>query len=271
MPAAPAQLLASSAAPPALRLDGVGKSYGDPPVTVLAPLKLRVAPGEFVAILGPSGCGKSTLLRLLSGLDAPSTGTLEIDGRPPGDHEDLAYVFQDPTLLPWQRVGANVETFLRLRRLPRAERRRRRDDALALVRLADRAEAFPRELSGGQRMRVSLARALATHPRLLLLDEPFAALDEMARDRLGEELHEIHRRQGWTAVFVTHSVAEAVFLASRILLFAPRPGRLAHEIPIDLPYPRDHDTRRAPDYLRLVAAVSARLRTLDPGPPGPAA
>jgi NitT/TauT family transport system ATP-binding protein len=246
----------------------VSKRFGPAAVAtppVLGPLDLTVAAGEFVAILGPSGCGKSTLLRLLSGLAEPSSGTITVDGHPPGQGDDLAYVFQDPTLLPWLNVAANVETLLRLRHLPAPERARRRDAALELVRLADRARAYPRQLSGGQRMRVSLARALATEPRVLLLDEPFGALDEMTRDRLGEELLAIRQRRHWTALFVTHSVSEAVFLANRVLVLAARPGRIAHDLPIDLPYPRNHDTRRDPAYLRLVADVSARLRAVDPG------
>jgi NitT/TauT family transport system ATP-binding protein len=249
---------------PAIRLEGVSKRFGSRAPAVLAPFDLDVAPGEFVAILGPSGCGKSTLLRLLSGLTAPDTGTIRVDGHPPGQGDDLAYVFQDPTLLPWLKVAANVETLLRLRHLPATERARRREAALALVRLAGKADAYPRQLSGGQRMRVSLARALATEPRVLLLDEPFGALDEMTRDRLGEELLAIRDRQRWTAVFVTHSVSEAVFLASRVLVLAPHPGRIAHDLRVGLPYPRAHDTRRDPDYLRQVAEVSACLRAVDP-------
>lgn len=248
---------------PLLRLQSVSKRFGASTPDVLAPLDLSIAPGEFVSILGPSGCGKSTLLRLLSGLASPSSGKLEISGRPPERCDDLAYVFQDATLLPWLKVGPNVETLLRLRRLPAAERVRRRDAALALVRLSDRADAYPRQLSGGQRMRVSLARSLALEPRLLLLDEPFGALDEMTRDHLGEELLAIRERQRWTAVFVTHSVSEAVFLSSRVLILAARPGRIAHDIPVSLPYPRNHDTRHAPEYLRLVADISARLRAVE--------
>ncbi len=248
----------------AIRLENVSKSFFASATPILAPLSLNVEAGEFVAILGPSGCGKSTLLRLLSGLATSSTGEIAVDGHPPGQGDDLAYVFQDATLLPWLNVAANVETLLRLRHVPADERARRRDAALALVRLSDRAGAYPRQLSGGQRMRVSLARALATEPRVLLLDEPFGALDEMTRDRLGEELLAIRERQRWTALFVTHSVAEAVFLASRVLVLAARPGRVAHDLRIDLPYPRNHDTRRDPAYLRLVAEVSARLRAVDP-------
>ena len=254
---------------PLIRLQSVTKRFDASAPPVLAPLDLDVASGEFVSILGPSGCGKSTLLRLLSGLAAPDAGTISLDGRPPGQGDDLAYVFQDATLLPWLKVAANVETLLRLRRVSAPERARRRDAALALVRLAERADAYPRQLSGGQKMRVSLARALALEPRILLLDEPFGALDEMSRDRLGEELLSIRERQRWTAVFVTHSVSEAVFLSSRILVLAPRPGRIAHDLRVDLPYPRNQDTRRDPACLRLVAEVSARLRAVEtPSPAG---
>ncbi len=249
--------------PPLIRLQSVTKRFDASTPPVLAPFDLDIAPGEFVSILGPSGCGKSTLLRLLSGLAMPDAGTLSLDGRPPGQSDALAYVFQDATLLPWLKVAANVETLLRLRRVPAPERARRRDAALALVRLADRASAYPRQLSGGQRMRVSLARALTLEPRILLLDEPFGALDEMTRDRLGEELLAIRERQRWTAVFVTHSVSEAVFLSSRILILAPRPGRIAHDLKVDLPYPRNQDTRRDPACLRLVSEVSARLRAVE--------
>ena len=254
---------ATASPPPVIQLDAVAKRFGPDAPAVLAPLTLRVSAGEFVSILGPSGCGKSTLLRLLSGLAAPTSGAISIDGHPPGQGDDLAYVFQDPTLLPWLSVSANVEALLRLRHVPAPERARRRDAALALVRLAEKARAYPRQLSGGQKMRVSLARALALEPRVLLLDEPFGALDEMTRDHLGEELLAIRERQRWTALFVTHSVSEAVFLSSRILILAAHPGRIAHDIAIDLPYPRHHDTRRAPGFLDLVAEISARLRAVD--------
>ncbi|MCU0792031.1 MAG: ABC transporter ATP-binding protein [Opitutaceae bacterium] len=249
---------------PAIRLREVAKRFSSSGPDILAPLNLDIAPGEFVSVLGPSGCGKSTLLRLMSGLDAPSAGELRLGGRAPAQCDDLAYVFQDATLLPWLKVGPNVETLLRLRRMPAGERARRRDAALTLVRLADRADAYPRQLSGGQRMRVSLARALALEPRVLLLDEPFGALDEMTRDHLGEELLAIHERQRWTAVFVTHSVAEAVFLSSRILVLAARPGRIAHDFRVELPHPRTHQLRRDPAYLSLVAEVSDRLRSVEP-------
>lgn len=248
--------------PPLIRMQALTKRFGGG-VSVLEGLTLDVAPGEFVSLIGPSGCGKSTLLRLLSGLTPASGGGVSVAGRAPGETDDLAYVFQDPTLLPWLNVSANVETLLRLRRVPAAERARRREAALDLVRLAEKARSYPRQLSGGQRMRVSLARALALEPRIILLDEPFGALDEMTRDHLGEELLAIRERQQWTALFVTHSVAEAVFLSSRILILAPHPGRVAHDLAIGLPYPRNHDTRRDPAYLRLVAEVSVKLRSVE--------
>ncbi len=248
---------------PLVEFRDVTKRFGDGPL-VLDRIALTAQPGEIVSLIGPSGCGKSTLLRLLSGLAEPSSGRITVDRHPPGHGDDLAYVFQDATLLPWLRVDANVETLLRLRRVAAAERARRRDAALALVRLAEKARAYPRQLSGGQKMRVSLARALALEPRVLLLDEPFGALDEMTRDHLGEELLAIRERQRWTALFVTHSVAEAVFLAGRIVILAPHPGRVAHDLRVDLPYPRHHDTRRDPAYLGLVAEISARLRSVEP-------
>jgi len=248
--------------PPLIRLQSVTKRFGDGP-PVLDRVSLDVCAGEFVSLIGPSGCGKSTLLRLLSGLTPPTSGTLTLDGKPAGVTDDLAYVFQDATLLPWLRVAANVETLLRLRRVPAAERLRRRVAALDLVRLSDKVNAYPRQLSGGQRMRVSLARALALEPRLLLLDEPFGALDEMTRDHLGEELLAIRERQRWTALFVTHSVAEAVFLSSRILILSAHPGRIAHDVTVDLPFPRNHQTRRDPAYLSLVGEVSVRLRDVE--------
>lgn len=256
-------MLSPQPMPPLIQLSAVAKRFSPDEAPVLAGLDLAIPAGQFVSILGPSGCGKSTLLRLLSGLDQPCEGRIEVSGRAPGEGDDLAYVFQDPTLLPWLTVGANVETLLRLRRVPAAERSRRRDAALALVGLSAKTRAHPRQLSGGQRMRVSLARALATEPRVMLLDEPFAALDEMTRDRLGEELRAIHARQGWTALFVTHSVAEAVFLSDRVVILSAHPGRVAHDIVVDLPYPRNHDTRRSPECLRLVAEVSARLRSVE--------
>jgi NitT/TauT family transport system ATP-binding protein len=241
----------------------VSKRYGDGPL-VLDNLSLTAARGDFISLIGPSGCGKSTLLRLLAGLAPVSSGAVEIFGQPPGrSREELAFVFQDSALLPWLDVSKNIELPLSLRRLPASRRAELRERALALVRLTDKARAYPRELSGGQKMRVSLARALTVSPDLLLLDEPFGALDEMTRQHLNEELLAIRARETWTAFFVTHSVAEAVFLSNRIVVFAANPGRIHSEHRIDLPFPRTAETRLSPDYLRLVADVTRALRSVE--------
>jgi NitT/TauT family transport system ATP-binding protein len=241
----------------------VSKRFGAGPL-VLDRVSFTAQPGEFVALIGPSGCGKSTLLRLLAGLSPVTAGTLTVDGRDPAEAAaELAFVFQEPTLLPWLDVAHNVAVPQRLRGVDRPTREATVRRVLDLVRLGDRARAFPRQLSGGQRMRVSLARALAVEPALLLLDEPFGALDEMTREHLNEELLAIRGAGAWTAFFVTHSVAEAVFLASRILVLAANPGRLHTEITVPLPYPRTSDTRLSRPYLDLVADVSRLLRSVE--------
>lgn len=251
-------------APPLVQFKAVHKRYGDGPA-VLDGIELEAQRGDFISLIGPSGCGKSTLLRLIAGLSPVTSGSLTIDGRAPDEAiEDLAYVFQEPTLLPWLTVAKNVEMPLQLRRVDRSRRAEIRDRALALVRLGDRAHAYPRELSGGQKMRVSLARALSVSPKLLLLDEPFGALDEMTRDRLNEELLAIREQAAWTAFFVTHSVAEAVFLSHRIVVLAANPGRVHEIVSIDLPYPRTAETRQSEAYQRLVARVSKLLRSVEP-------
>jgi len=245
--------------PPVVQLTNVCKRFGDAE-PVLHDLQLAARPGEFVSLIGPSGCGKSTLLRLISGLTPATSGHIDVLGAPPGRTDRLAYVFQDPTLLPWLNVNRNVEALLRLRNLPAAERIARRDQALQRVGLADRAHHYPRQLSGGQKMRVSIARALTLQPDLLLLDEPFGALDEMTRDRLNEELLAIRAEQNWTAFFVTHSVAEAVFLSTRVVILTA--GRITAEIPVTFDHPRTEDLRRTAAYLNLVADVSRQLRAL---------
>ena len=251
--------------PPPAVIDcrAVSKRFGDGPL-VLDNLSFTAERGDFVSLIGPSGCGKSTLLRLLAGLTPLSTGEIQIAGQPPGHStEETAFVFQEPALLPWLDVSKNIELPLTLRHLSAARRAELRDRALALVRLIDKATAYPRELSGGQKMRISLARALTLSPSLLLLDEPFGALDEMTRQHLNEELLAIRARETWTAFFVTHSVAEAVFLSNRILVLSANPGRIHAEIPIGLPFPRTAESRLSPDYLRLVAEVTRVLRSVE--------
>lgn len=241
----------------------VSKRFGDGPV-VLERISLAARAGEFISLIGPSGCGKSTLLRAIAGLTPVTEGSVSVAGKSP--HEaatDLAFVFQEPTLLPWLTVAQNVAAPQRLRRVPRNERSAAVKRVLEWVRLPEKTDAYPRQLSGGQKMRVSIARALALKPRLLLLDEPFGALDEMSREHLNEELLALHREQGWTAFFVTHSVAEAVFLSDRVIVMAPDPGRIHEDIAVDLPQPRTNETRLSRPYQETVAHVSRVLRAVE--------
>ena len=252
-----------TSAPPIVEFQHASKRYGDGPL-IIDDLTLAAKPGDFVSLIGPSGCGKSTLLKLISGLSSLSYGSLKVNGLDP--HEaarELAYVFQEPTLLPWLTVGKNVELLMRLDGSSSTERSAIRDRVLSLVRLDRLADRYPRQLSGGQKMRVSIARALSRSPRILLLDEPFGALDEMTRDHLNEELLTIRQQEAWTAFFVTHSVAEAVFLSNRIVIMAAGPGRIHEEIRVDLPYPRTAETRQSPEYQQLVARVSRVLRSVE--------
>jgi NitT/TauT family transport system ATP-binding protein len=243
-------------APPLLALDHVGKRYRNGTVA-LAAVDLHVAPGDFLSILGPSGCGKSTLLRIIAGLAAPSSGQLRADAGALSGR--IGFVFQEPTLMPWATVRDNVYLPLRLGGERRDAAAARIAETLAAVGLEGIADAYPRELSGGMRMRVSIARALITAPRLLLLDEPFAALDELTRFKLNEDLLHLWQRHHWTVIFVTHSIFESVFLSSRIVVMAPRPGRVVAEIPIDLPYPRDGALRTSTRYAEQCRAVSQLL------------
>ena len=261
----------SAKASPAVEFRSVEKRYGQGPV-ILDAFSLTAAPGDFIALIGPSGCGKSTLLKLIAGLSPVTQGELifstssaqtQLAATASSNRDELAYVFQEPTLLPWLTVAQNVALPLDLRATPANERNELVQAALALVGLTQRTDYYPRQLSGGQKMRVSIARALVRSPQILLLDEPFGALDEMTRDHLNEELLAIRERQRWTAFFVTHSVAEAVFLANRIIIMSANPGRLHREIRVDLPYPRTPATRRDPAYHRLVDEVSQLLRSIE--------
>lgn len=243
-----------------VRLDGLGQSYGREAGT-LEGIDLTVRPGEFVALVGPSGCGKTTLLRLVAGLLSPTRGRVSVDGRPPaGMRAGTAFVFQEPTLLPWRTVAANVALGLELAGTSARERAAMAADRLALVGLAGVAKKYPHELSGGMRMRVSVARALAGAPRLLLMDEPFSALDELTRQRLNAELLRLRGESRWTAMYVTHSAAEAVFLADRVVVLGGRPGRIVGEIAVALRSPRDESTREDEAYFGLVRGVSRLLR-----------
>ena len=234
-----------------LRLDGVGRRYPNGTVA-LADASLTVADGEFVALLGPSGCGKSTLLRLIAGLDRPDEGTVTWDRVP-----QLGVVFQDPTLLPWASALDNVRLPLRLDGVPGAEQTRRAVAALDRVGLAGFEAARPRELSGGMRMRVSLARALANAPGVLLMDEPFAALDEFTRHTLQDDLRHMWRDAGCSVVFVTHSIYEAAYLASRVVLMSPRPGRIVQDMRSGVP--EGTDRRLSPAYAGFVAEITHAL------------
>ena len=249
--------------PDFIRLESVTKRWAGGSV-VLDSLDLRVERGEFISLIGPSGCGKSTLLRLLSGLSPLSSGSIHMDGmRPDNAREIMSFIFQDATLLPWRTVLGNVELGLELEgRCTRIQRRERAAQLLELVGLAQVSGHYPRQLSGGMKMRVSIARALATRPRILLMDEPFGALDEMTRDFLNEEVLRLRDNDQFTTFFVTHSVAEAVFLSTRILVLRANPGRVAQEIPVRFDAPRTPSLRSAPEFLSKVGEVSAALRAV---------
>lgn len=253
----------------AVSLRGVTKVF-DGGVMALGPLDLDVGKGEFVSLLGPSGCGKSTALRLIAGLSAPTSGAVGIS-RPAGQARaghSIGFVFQEPTLMPWTSVRDNVRLPLKLARAPTAEANARVREALNQVGLSDFADAFPRELSGGMKMRVSLARALVTDPDILLMDEPFAALDEITRFRLNNDLLSLWRNLHKTVIFVTHSVFESVYLSQRVLVMTARPGRLSAEIHIDAPEPRGEDFRTSADYAGYCRMVSNALAPSYSGRPG---
>lgn len=238
----------------AIRLSQVSKTFADG-TEALAPLDLAVAPGEFVALIGPSGCGKSTVLRLCAGLEEPSTGTLEVD------RSHLGYVFQDATLLPWRSVQRNAELLLELAGVDRRERAERASRALELTGLTGFGRHRPRALSGGMRMRVSLARTLALDPDVFLFDEPFGALDELSRERLVDEIQSLSERIGFTALFVTHSIAEAVYLSTRVVVLSARPGRVVADIPVPFDHPRDPGLRFDAAFTRVAGQVWDALRS----------
>ncbi|MFO1075151.1 MAG: ABC transporter ATP-binding protein [Geminicoccaceae bacterium] len=244
---------------------GVARTFpgarGTPPVQALAPVDLEVTDNDFITILGPSGCGKSTLLRIVAGLDRPSAGEVRLDGRAvTGPGPDRGMVFQTYTLFPWLTVRENVAFGLRERGMPRAERHRIADRFLARVGLEGFAGHYPRQLSGGMQQRTALARALANDPAILLLDEPFGALDNQTRALMQELLLGIWEQDRKTVLFVTHDIEEAIFMASRVVVVTARPGRIKAELPVPLPHPRDYRIKTAPEFQALKARLTEEIR-----------
>ena len=236
-----------------LAFAGVSKRFDDGTLALL-PTTFAVRPGELVAVVGPSGCGKSTLLRLAAALTQPTTGTITV-----GAH-NLGYVFQDATLLPWRTVRRNVELLGELHGIPKEERRAAAAAAIETVGLTGFENKYPRALSGGMKMRASLARALTLSPEVFLFDEPFGAVDEITRERLNDELLRLFEARRFAAVFVTHAVTEATFLASRVLVMSAQPGQIVAEIPIPFGYPRSPQLRYEPEFARVTGEVGAALR-----------
>jgi NitT/TauT family transport system ATP-binding protein len=244
---------------PLVTLRGVGKTFPSGTVA-LAGLDLTVRAGEFLSLLGPSGCGKSTALRIIAGLTEQTAGTVEWQAGAATDNANrLGFVFQEPTLMPWANVFNNVLLPLKLKGATAAAAGKRVDAALERVALEKFRDAYPRELSGGMRMRVSIARALVTEPQVLLMDEPFAALDEINRFKLNNDLLQVWQALQMTVVFVTHSVFESVYLSNRVVVMAARPGRVFTELAIDAPYPRDQDFRTSTDYAAFCRRTSEAL------------
>jgi NitT/TauT family transport system ATP-binding protein len=240
-------------APRALAFYDVSKRYRDG-TQALTDVNLDIAPGEFVSVVGPSGCGKSTLLKLASGLASASEGAMEVNA------DKVGYVFQDPTLLPWRTVRRNVGLLAELDKLSGVDRKRRVDEAIKMVGLNGFEKHRPRALSGGMRMRVSLARSLVLEPDLFLFDEPFGALDEITRERLNDELLQLFLARRFAALFVTHAVSEAVFLSNRVIVMSGRPGRVIGDFAVPFDYPRQPDLRFSDEFAHVAAKVSSCLR-----------
>jgi NitT/TauT family transport system ATP-binding protein len=238
---------------PALSFHSVTMTFPDG-THALDPVSFDVHPGEFVTVVGPSGCGKSTLLRIASGLNEPTTGTVELD------RSSLGYVFQDATLLQWRNVQRNVELLAELEGMPREQRRKRAADSISLVGLTGFEKKYPKQLSGGMKMRASLARSLVLEPKVFLFDEPFGAVDEITREHLNDELILLFQRKGFAGLFITHSISEATFLSTRILVMSARPGRIVAEFPVPFEYPRSPDLRFEPAFAELSGQISHALR-----------
>ncbi len=255
----------------AVRVRGVDRTFdtGTGEVHALQGIDMRVAPGEFVSLIGPSGCGKSTLLRLVADLDQPTAGSVEVFGKPAGRarlDQDYGIAFQQAGLLPWRTVADNVALPLVLHHVPRAERQKRVAELLEMVSLTEFAERHPDQLSGGMQQRVAIARSLAEKPRLLLMDEPFGALDEMTRERMQAELVRICAETSAAVVFVTHSIAEAVYLSDRVVVMSPRPGRIAQTVPMLLAptAERTAELREQSAYFEMITAVREALHGRSP-------
>jgi len=254
---------------PVVNLSGVGKTFfrsEQETIVALEAIDLTIAQGEFVSLIGPSGCGKSTLLRVIGDLVHPTVGQVLVNGKPASRarlDRDYGMVFQAPVLFEWRDVASNVELPLEILGRPRAERKARAKEMLDLVDLGAFGDYYPSQLSGGMQQRAAIARALAFQPALLLMDEPFGALDEMTRERMNSEVLRIWERTGTTIVFVTHSIPEAVFLSSRVVVMSARPGRITKVIDTDLPRPRSEETRESRRYFELVTEVRETLRQLD--------
>jgi NitT/TauT family transport system ATP-binding protein len=247
---------------PLVSLHGISKTFSSGTVA-LQNMSLDIRQGEFVSLLGPSGCGKSTVLRIVAGLGEPTAGAIEWPSATSDEaahpQREIGFVFQEPTLMPWGTVFANVWLPLRLQGISKSDARDRVMDALRMVGLDNFANSYPRELSGGMKMRVSIARALITKPKLLLMDEPFAALDEINRFKLNNDLLHLWETFGWTVIFVTHSVFESVYLSNRIVVMAASPGRVVEDIPIDAPYPREEEFRTSAQYNENCKRISEAL------------
>ena len=253
------------ASTPIVRVSGVDKQFvvAHGTTTALSGIDLDIGRGEFVSLIGPSGCGKSTLLRLIGDLTAPTAGSVEVNGKPAHAARlgrEYGMVFQAPVLFDWRTVEENVKLPLELLGRDRSERDARAREMLDLVELGDFAGHHPYQLSGGMQQRVAIARALALQPSILLMDEPFGALDEMTRERMNTEVLRIWQQTGTTIVFVTHSIPEAVFLSTRVAVMSARPGRITKVVEVDLPQPRNEDTREDPRYFRLITEVREELR-----------
>lgn len=236
-----------------LSLRGLGKTFADS-TQALSDITMDIGWQEFVSLVGPSGCGKSTILRIAAGLEDPTVGECIVNTTKVG------FVFQDATLLPWRNVYDNIELLIELDKIEPSERTRRVDEIIKLVDLVDSAEKYPRQLSGGMKMRTSLARSLVSNPELFLFDEPFGALDEFTRERLNDELLALFAQRKFAALFVTHSIAEAVYMSSRVMVMSPRPGRIAQIIDVPFPHPRRHEIRYTPEFAETCGLVSRALR-----------